>query len=141
MKTSFLPSILGFALYSFCEFIQKQVLALKRKTWQLWEPLVYLFFFPYSSFHPTGWVNQSQDTSNMHNGYTWTFQQGKLTGSVFIISYDLLSLPSKMNRVLQFVLEATRFANHHSNTNNVSAHTFSFKPLLAIRTTPDLESN
>lgn len=46
-----------------------------------------------------------------------------------------------MNRVLQIVLDATKFARHHSNTNTVSAHTLSLKSLVVIKTTPDLESN
>lgn len=65
----------------------------------------------------------------------------KETGSVLIIPYDLLSLSSITNGVLQLVLGATRFANYYSNTNKVSVHTFSLKPLVVIKTTPDLESN
>lgn len=59
----------------------------------------------------------------------------------FIISYYLLSLSSIRNGVLQVVLGATRFANYHGNSNKVSVHTFSLKPLVVIKTTPDLESN
>lgn len=65
----------------------------------------------------------------------------KETGAVFITSYDLLSLSSITNRDLQVVLGATSFATYPGNTNKVSAHTFSLKPLVVIKTTPDLESN